>query len=82
MDGYSRGFRDGAAEACQATGERLDDAIGVLQELPEQTVFSREKVIEIMQLMARDNKKLSAQIMAVGSTRQGDSDGDEGEASP
>lgn len=84
MDAYGRGFRDGASEACQAQAERLDDAISVLREFPaETTYYSRDKVIELLQLLARKNQGLAAQIAAVGATREGDDDGngDEGEAS-
>ena len=66
MDPYSRGFRDGAAQATEAMSARLHDAIEVVEEPRELPVFSQKKVADMLRLLARMTEKLAAQIQAVG----------------
>lgn len=86
--GYAKGFRDGAAEACQAEAKKIEDAIAELKAdtgpaTPQ--VYSRERVIEILQLLIRQNQSLAARIAAVGTNprdRSEDGNEDEGEDQP
>lgn len=82
MGGYSEGFRDGAAAATEAQAVKFQDAISDVKDDPHAPlVYTRDRVIELLQLLARQAESLAARIMEVDTHETGEGDANQGEES-